>query len=104
MFDIGFWELALISALGLIVLGPEKLPRVAGQLGRYVAQARRMARSLSHQLQQEIDAADHPPQQAAPPTPASYSRPGVSSLIPGESADAPTATPADGKPDGRGTA
>ncbi|MBE4395154.1 Sec-independent protein translocase TatB, partial [Vibrio parahaemolyticus] len=26
MFDIGFWELVLISVVGLVVLGPERLP------------------------------------------------------------------------------
>ena len=28
MFDIGFWELAIISVLALIVVGPERLPGV----------------------------------------------------------------------------
>nr|MBL0711396.1 twin-arginine translocase TatA/TatE family subunit [Colwellia sp.] len=26
MFDIGFWELILIGIMGLVVLGPERLP------------------------------------------------------------------------------
>ena len=56
MFEIGFWELALLFALGLIVLGPEKLPRVAAQLGRYAGQARRMARTLGNQIRDELEA------------------------------------------------
>ena len=36
MFDVGFWEIVLIFGLGLMILGPEKLPRVAAQLGRHV--------------------------------------------------------------------
>jgi sec-independent protein translocase protein TatB len=40
MFDVGFWELALIFMLGLMVLGPEKLPRIAAQLGRWIGRAR----------------------------------------------------------------
>ncbi|MEZ5564157.1 MAG: twin-arginine translocase TatA/TatE family subunit [Gammaproteobacteria bacterium] len=56
MFEIGFWELALLGALGLIILGPEKLPRVAAQLGRYIGQARRMARTLTAQIHDELEA------------------------------------------------
>jgi len=58
MFDIGFWELAILFGLGLIVLGPEKLPRVASQVGNWAGQARRMARNLSAQMQAEVDLND----------------------------------------------
>jgi len=55
MFDIGFWELAIIFGLGLMVLGPERLPKVAAKLGRWVGQARNMARHLSNQIRDEIE-------------------------------------------------
>jgi sec-independent protein translocase protein TatB len=55
MFDVGFWELVVLFGLGLMVLGPERMPKVASQLGRWAAQARRMARNLSSQLQDEIE-------------------------------------------------
>ena len=54
MFDIGFWELALIFGLGLIILGPERLPRVAAQLARWVNKARRTAMHLRRQLEREF--------------------------------------------------
>jgi sec-independent protein translocase protein TatB len=54
MFEVGFWELVLVFGVGLVVLGPERLPKVASQLGRWAGQARRMARNLSSQLQSEI--------------------------------------------------
>lgn len=89
MFEIGFWELALLFALGLVVLGPEKLPKVASQLGRYAGQARRMARTLTTQIREEIEAeerrASAPPRRPEPPAPAepeTFSRPGAESLIP----------------------
>ena len=71
MFDIGFWELAILFGLGLIVLGPEKLPRVANQLGNWAGQARRMARNLSEQMRSEIDLNDplNINKPAAPKTP-----------------------------------
>jgi Sec-independent protein translocase protein TatA len=37
MSGIGFWELIILFLIGLIVLGPERLPRVAGQLGSRVS-------------------------------------------------------------------
>jgi sec-independent protein translocase protein TatB len=58
MFDIGFWELAILFGLGLVVLGPEKLPKVASQIGNWAGQARRMARNLSAQMQAEINLED----------------------------------------------
>jgi sec-independent protein translocase protein TatB len=53
MFEVGFVEIIMISALALIVLGPEKLPYVARQLGRWVGRARAMARQFRDQLEQE---------------------------------------------------
>jgi sec-independent protein translocase protein TatB len=61
MFDVGFWELVLIFGVGLMILGPERMPRVASQIGRWVGRARRTASSLRRQLEQEIASADAPP-------------------------------------------
>ena len=47
MFEVGFTEILLISILALVVLGPEKLPRVAAQLGRWMGRARTMARQAA---------------------------------------------------------
>jgi len=33
MFDIGFWELMVIGVVGLVVIGPDRLPGVARKLG-----------------------------------------------------------------------
>jgi sec-independent protein translocase protein TatB len=58
MFDFSFGKLIIIFALCLIVLGPEKLPKLAAQLGRFAGQARAMARHFRSQLEQEIAAED----------------------------------------------
>jgi sec-independent protein translocase protein TatB len=55
MSGVGFWELILLFLIGLIVLGPERLPRVANQLGSWLGQARRMTRVLKRQLEDELD-------------------------------------------------
>jgi sec-independent protein translocase protein TatB len=84
VFDVGFWELVLLGVLGLVVLGPEKLPRVANQLGRYAGQARRMASTLTSQIRTELEAEEQrilnreARDTTAPPP--QYSRPGVDEL------------------------
>ncbi len=55
MFGIGFQELILLSLIGLIVLGPERLPRVANQIGGWLGQARRMTRVMKRQLEDELN-------------------------------------------------
>jgi sec-independent protein translocase protein TatB len=56
MLDVGFTEILLTSAIALIVLGPEKLPKVARQVGNWMGRARVMARQLSEQLEREVNA------------------------------------------------
>jgi sec-independent protein translocase protein TatB len=53
MFEVGFTELLLIFALALVVLGPERLPKLAQQVGRWVGRARAMARQFRDQLEEE---------------------------------------------------
>ena len=55
MSGIGFWELIILFLIGLIVLGPERLPRVANQLGGWLGQARRMTRVMKRQLEDELN-------------------------------------------------
>jgi sec-independent protein translocase protein TatB len=103
MFEVGFWELALIFALGLVVLGPEKLPKVAAQLGRYAGNARRMARTLTAQIRDEIEAEERRimarENRPAAPAETTYSRPGAEDLIPGGvPSEPPPAGPTDGTP------
>jgi len=56
MLDVGFSEILLTSAIALIVLGPERLPKVARQVGNWMGRARAMARQLSEQLEREVTA------------------------------------------------
>ena len=56
MLDFGFSEILLTSAIALVVLGPERLPKVARQVGNWMGRARSMARQLSEQLEREITA------------------------------------------------
>jgi len=56
MLDFGFSEILLTSAIALVVLGPERLPKVARQVGNWMGRARVMARQLSEQLEREVNA------------------------------------------------
>jgi sec-independent protein translocase protein TatB len=52
------------------VLGPEKLPRVVSELGRWVGRARGMARQFREQLEEEVQLEEaRKARQAAAPTP-----------------------------------
>ena len=53
MSGIGGSEFVLICLIGLLILGPERLPRVARQIGSWIGKARQMTRSLQRQLEEE---------------------------------------------------
>lgn len=56
MFGIGFWELSFILLLGLLVLGPERLPRAIRTFGFYWRKMRTLAISAQQQIERELDA------------------------------------------------
>ena len=56
MFDIGFWELAIIGVVALLVIGPERLPRVARTTGLWLGRARRFVSSVKADIDREIAA------------------------------------------------
>ena len=55
MFGVSGGELIILLLIGLVVLGPERLPRVANQIGGWLGQARRMTRVMKRQLEEELD-------------------------------------------------
>lgn len=54
MFDIGFAELLLIAVVGLLVLGPEKLPTAVRTLGLWVGRAKRSISSIQREISEEL--------------------------------------------------
>jgi Tat protein translocase TatB subunit len=70
LFEGRFSEILIIFVLALIVLGPEKLPRVVSELGRWVGRARAMARQFREQLEEEVQLEQaRKAQHAASPSP-----------------------------------
>jgi len=51
---VNMWEFVILVVVGLIVLGPERLPEYAQKLGRLVRQARTMAENARSQLGDEL--------------------------------------------------
>lgn len=58
MFDVGFTEILLLSLVGLLVLGPERLPKVARTLGGMARKARGSWLSLKRSIEAEMRAED----------------------------------------------
>jgi sec-independent protein translocase protein TatB len=56
MFDIGFWELALIGVVALLVVGPERLPELARTVGKWVGRIRRYVTAVRDDIEREIRA------------------------------------------------
>jgi sec-independent protein translocase protein TatB len=54
VFDIGFWELVLISVVGLVVLGPERLPTAIRSVSRFISSAKAMANNVKDELSHEL--------------------------------------------------
>lgn len=80
MFEVGFSEMVVIAVVALIVIGPERLPKVARTLGHLMGRAQRYVnsvkadisrdmaieefRQLQQQVQQEVGHLEHGIQKA----------------------------------------
>jgi sec-independent protein translocase protein TatB len=94
LFEGRFSEILIIFVLALIVLGPEKLPRLVSELGRWAGRARAMARQFREQLEEEVEleAARKAHRSAAPADPR------VAPAAPAANHSLPAADPAPAAP------
>ena len=53
MFDVGFWELALIFVVALVVVGPERMPALIRTAGQWLGRMQRVARELRTEFERE---------------------------------------------------
>lgn len=56
MFDVGFSEILLILVVALVVVGPERLPKLVRTAGLYLGRARRMVAAVKADVQRELAA------------------------------------------------
>jgi len=54
MFDIGFTELMVISIVALLIIGPERLPKVARTLGHLLGRAQRYVSDVKSDINREM--------------------------------------------------
>jgi sec-independent protein translocase protein TatB len=58
MFDFSFGELAVIGTVALVVLGPERLPKVARTVGDWVGKAQRYVNQVKSDINREMELAE----------------------------------------------
>ena len=58
MGNIGSGEVLVILVLGLLVLGPERLPEFARKIGNFLKEAKRMSRSFQEELRSAVEEPD----------------------------------------------
>lgn len=56
MFDIGFLELLIIGVVGLLVLGPERLPKAARTAGLWVGKIKRTVSNMQREINSQLEA------------------------------------------------
>ena len=56
MFDVGFSELIMIGLVSLLVIGPERLPKVARIVGFWIGKSRAMVANVKAEIKQELQA------------------------------------------------
>lgn len=54
MFDIGFFEVCLIGVIALLVIGPEKLPKVARTTGLWMGKIQGLVKTVKHQVDEQV--------------------------------------------------
>lgn len=55
MFDFGFSEMVIVAVVGLIVLGPERLPKVARQAGQWLGKLQRYVADVKSDINRQME-------------------------------------------------
>lgn len=58
MFDFSFNEMLVAGAVALVVLGPERLPKVARTAGRWAGKIRSLAAGMKEELMRQVEASE----------------------------------------------
>ncbi len=58
MFDFGFWEMALIVVVALVVVGPERLPGLAREAGMWIGRVKGFVNNAKSELKKEFRASE----------------------------------------------
>jgi len=55
MFDFGFSEMVIVAIIGLVVLGPERLPKVARQAGQWLGKLQRYVADVKSDINRQME-------------------------------------------------
>lgn len=55
MFDLGFTEMVVVAVIGLVVLGPERLPKVARQAGQWLGKLQRYVADVKTDISRQME-------------------------------------------------
>lgn len=58
MSDFGFWELALIMLIALLIVGPERLPRLLATFGHWIGRIKKLTAQLKTEFTEETGTQD----------------------------------------------
>jgi sec-independent protein translocase protein TatB len=97
MLNVSAVELLVILAVGLVVLGPQKLPGAARQVGRVLTELRRMASGFQAELRDafdDVNASEASPPRSPPLAHQGPLAPPVDPAVPAQPAGGPAASPA----------
>ncbi len=56
MFEVGFSEIMMVALVALLVIGPEKMPKVARMAGFWVAKSKRIVATVKQEIHEEFQA------------------------------------------------
>lgn len=54
MFDIGFFELFVLAVVGLLVLGPQRLPQAVRTVGLYIGRIRKTVTGIQQEVNEQL--------------------------------------------------
>lgn len=81
MFDIGLSEMAIVAVVALIVLGPERLPKVAKQAGEWIGKLRRYVDDVKSDINRQMELEELRKMQAEVTSAASELQSSVQSVV-----------------------
>ena len=84
MFNVGPEKLMVVLLIALVVLGPDKLPNAARQIGKYLAEFRRISQGFQQEIRSAIDMAAEPVTNLTKPTPTDPPSAPSTGMLPGE--------------------
>ncbi len=55
MFNLGFWEMVVLAVIALLVVGPERLPSLARNIGQFLNHLKRTVNTITADINETID-------------------------------------------------